>query len=159
MLHKFPLCPMTHHFLLGILLAFALVLSGKEEGRTGGRKGAEGEREQEREKDHSNADQYRLTALHPYWFWCVTQECTLCYTETSLIIQSHTGMPMPLLTTDWNGASTRISDASDWRTRLFPSHAAGKFLICSKGADELDSGPDSCSSCKANRRDLLRRSF
>lgn len=35
MLHNFPLCPMTHHFLLGILLAFTLVLLGREEGGRG----------------------------------------------------------------------------------------------------------------------------
>lgn len=65
MLHNFLLSPMTHHFLLGILLAFTLVLSDREEEMRGGEGGLEGERERE-ERDHSNADQYRLTALHPY---------------------------------------------------------------------------------------------
>lgn len=139
MLHNFPLCPMTHHFLLGILLAFTLVLSGREERMRGGREG--GKKEREKERDHSDADQYRLTALHPYWFCRVTQEGTLYYVETSLIIQSspedHNGMPMPLLTTA-EAVPPPIPDASYRTTVLLlghgPAESLGKCLVNSTAA-------------------------
>lgn len=77
MLRNFPLCPMTHRFLLGILLAFTLVLSGRQEGMREGRE--EGGRKREKRKRRGVGGRGRGREI-------IQMQINTAYSTTSLLI-------------------------------------------------------------------------